>query len=170
MPPITLRPVEDHDEEALFAVQSQPTATRMTAFGPPVPMDRSIFALHLHQLRADKSVVARSILAEGEVAGWIVASDTGRIPQIAFGIDPERWRRGLATAALIAFTTTMKRRPLQAVVGANNPAAIRVLEKAGFARMAGQPAHAPARPAEVDAVRYELSFFPAPTYKAPPPP
>lgn len=121
------------------------------------PLDRDRYGADLDRLLADKSVVLRAIVLDGEVVGSIIAADTGHIPQIRLFVDPARWNQGIGTSALLAFTTMMKRRPLQARVPAANLSAIRVLEKAGFApgRSAGDSS---------DDICFELGFFPASTF------
>ena len=164
MPDVHLRLIEPGDYEQLFRFQADPAAIQMAAFTSADPADRVEFDGHLDRIRTDKSVVPRTILHENDVVGTISAWDTGRIPQIGYSIDPARWGQGLATGALLVFTTMMKRRPLQARVAADNRASIRVLEKAGFARVATERSFANARQTEIDEHLYELGFFPAATY------
>jgi RimJ/RimL family protein N-acetyltransferase len=164
VPDIALRLVEDTDYDALFAFQRDPVAVQMAPFTTRDPSDRPAFDAHLNRLRVDRSVVLRTITDDGLVVGSIVAWDTGHTPQLGVGIDPSRWGEGIGTTALIAFTALMKRRPLQATVAADNFAAIRVLEKAGFGRASSGRRFAAARNAEIDEHLYELGFFPAPTF------
>jgi RimJ/RimL family protein N-acetyltransferase len=49
-------------------------------------------------------------------------------------------------------------------VATDNLASIRVLEKAGFSRVGTSHAFAAARGTDIDEHRYELGFFPAPTF------
>ena len=164
MPDIALRLVQDSDHDALFAFHTAPGMMKKVGISSYDASDRDAFDALLNRLRVDKSVVLRAITRDGEVVGSIVAQDTGRIPQIGFVIDPAHWGEGIATAALIAFTAMMKRRPLQAVVASDNAAAIRVLEKAGFARINTRESLAPEHDAPAAEHVHELGFFPAPTF------
>jgi len=164
VPDLALRLVEGSDYDALFAIQQLLATVPLAPFALPDLSDRIACDAHLNRLRADKSMVLRAITVDGHVVGLVFAWDTGHTPQIGFGIDPSRWGEGIATAALIAFTALMKRRPLQASVASDHAAAIRVLEKAGFSRMADGPGDAPTPLANPAPHRYELGFFPAATF------
>ncbi len=159
MPNVVLRLVEDADYDHLFGFGGQSVVGGESGRF----RDRADFDIELDRLRRDKSVVLRAVVLEGELVGSIVATDTGHVPQVSFCVDPARWNQGIATVALLAFTTMMKRRPLQARTPADNLAAIRVLEKAGFARSGPSLGTASSDGDARGEIGFELGFFPAAT-------
>ncbi len=65
---VRLRPVEDQDLGVFFDHQADPEATEMAAFPA---RDKDQFAAHWAKTRADDTVVLRTIVADGTVAGNI---------------------------------------------------------------------------------------------------
>ena len=70
---------------------------------------------------------------DGAVAGNIVSWEHDGERDVGYWIGREHWGEGVATAALGAFLTSSRTRPLFAHVAAHNVGSIRVLEKCGFA-------------------------------------
>ena len=167
MPDVVLRLVDDADYDRLFSLLSHPTSCPPPKLASGLPR-RDDFDAALTRYRSDKSVVLRAIVVDDYVAGCIIATDTGQVPQIEFVVHPDRRNLGIATGAVLAFTAMMKRRPLHARVSPTNGGAIRVLEKAGFASAGPvQTGDSTVSPEGGD-LSYELGFFPAATFMGTP--
>ncbi|MFI5895932.1 GNAT family N-acetyltransferase [Actinoplanes sp. NPDC051513] len=139
-PEVRLRAVEDDDLDVLFDQQADPEATAMAAFPA---RDRERFDAHWVRIRLDDTVVLRTILADGVVAGNIGSwQDDGR-RLIGYWIGREYWGRGVATQALALLVSEVSARPLHAHVAVHNIGSIRVLQKCGFTRDHVQEAQAP---------------------------
>jgi RimJ/RimL family protein N-acetyltransferase len=128
-----LREVVDGDIEAFFEHQRDPAANRMAAFPA---RDRESFDAHWRRLLADDSLMKKTILYEGEVAGNIGCWEQEGRRLVGYWIGREFWGKGLATRALQELTVGVTQRPLHAWVATSNVASIRVLEKCGFVRVA----------------------------------
>jgi RimJ/RimL family protein N-acetyltransferase len=139
-PEVRLRAVEDDDLDVLFDQQADPEATAMAAFPA---RDRTRFDAHWARIRLDDTVVLRTILADGVVAGYIGSwHDDGR-RLIGYWIGRQYWGRGVATQALTLLARQVSTRPLYAHVAAHNVGSIRVLQKCGFERDRVLEAQAP---------------------------
>jgi RimJ/RimL family protein N-acetyltransferase len=137
---VRLRPVEDADLGAFFAHQTDPEATQMAAF-PSRGSEQ--FAAHWARTRADPTVVLRTIVVDGTVAGNIGSWSQDGLHLVGYWIGRDQWGRGVATAALSLFVAEVATRPLHAHVAVHNVGSIRVLEKCGFRRDPAQEAAAP---------------------------
>ena len=126
---ILLRNVIESDLPIFFEQQLDPEATVMAAFPP---RDRESFMLHWMKIMADKSVILKTILFEGQVAGNIVCWETLGEREVGYWIGREFWGKGIATESLKQFLGVVKSRPLFAHVARHNAASRRVLEKCGF--------------------------------------
>ena len=146
-----MRPVEDADLEVLFEQQLDPEANRMAAFTAPNPADRQAFDARWQRIRADDESVARTIVADGEVAGSISRwRDPGLPgPEVTYWLGREHWGKGIATGALGRFLEVVPERPLFGRCAADNVASRRVLEKCGFVVEAEERGFANARGAEI---------------------
>jgi len=128
---IVLRPVREADLPVLFEHQHDPEANRMAAFPA---RERDAFLAHWRGILAEEDVIVRTITADGEVVGDILAWDDGGRTLVGYWIGREHWGRGIATRALAAFVEDVTTRPLHAKVAEHNAGSIRVLEKCGFTR------------------------------------
>ena len=137
---VRLRTVEESDLGVFFDHQSDPDAVAMAAF-PARDKDR--FAAHWARIRADPTVVLRTILADGVVAGNIGSWLLGGQRLLGYWLGREQWGRGVATEALRRFADEVPTRPLYAHVAVHNVGSVRVLEKCGFRRDRGLEAQAP---------------------------
>jgi RimJ/RimL family protein N-acetyltransferase len=81
--------------------------------------------------RADATVIQRTIVADGTVAGYIASWGQDAQRLLAYWIGRDQWGRGIATQALAQFTRQVTARPLHAHVAVRNAGSIRVLEKCG---------------------------------------
>jgi RimJ/RimL family protein N-acetyltransferase len=130
MPPrILLRDVLDDDLPVFFEHQSDALARHMAAF----PLrEREAFTAHWASILRDPDAVARTILLDGTVVGYVGSFTRSGERLLGYWIGREWWRRGIATQALTVFLELDPTRPLRARVASHNVASIRVLEKCGF--------------------------------------
>lgn len=126
---VRLRPVDGADLPILLAFQDDPVAAAMAAF--PTRDPTSFFA-HWAIIRADPTVVARSIVVDGEVVGDIVSWLNKGEREVGYWIGRSFWGRGFATAALRLLIDELPDRPLIAHVATDNIGSRRVLEHCGF--------------------------------------
>jgi RimJ/RimL family protein N-acetyltransferase len=151
-----LREVRDEDIAVLFDQWADPVAARMAAFTAPDHMDRDAFERRWCRLRADKTIINRAVVVDGEVAGTIGSwGDLGE-REITYWIGRSYWDKGIATCALNAFLTVDPSRPLHARVAFDNLASRRVLEKCGFRVIATDRGFAEARSCEIEEVVLRL--------------
>lgn len=127
---VVLRDVERGDLPVFFVHQLDPEATRMAGFPA---RDRVAFLAHWHRILDDETVVKKTILFEGKVAGNVVSFLQSGEREVGYWIGKEYWGRGVATQALSVFLRLEQRRPLYAHVAKHNAASLRVLENCGFA-------------------------------------
>ena len=154
---IVLRDVAESDLPILFEYQKDPEASHMAAFLPRDPSDRDAFLAHWRRILSDPTVITKTILWKGHVAGT-VGSFTwwdGK-PQVTYWIGKEFWGNGIATQALTELLRLVNNRPLYASTASDIVASIRVLEKCGFAMRGSAKAFAKTRGAEIDEVFFEL--------------
>jgi RimJ/RimL family protein N-acetyltransferase len=126
---VRLRPVEDDDLPVFFAHQSDPDSVLMA--GVPA-RDRAAFDPHWEKVRADPSIVLRTVLADGEIAGNVVCFPRDGVQELGYWIGRDFWGRGIATAAVRAFLAEYAHRPLHASVQPDNAGSLRVLDSCGF--------------------------------------
>ena len=127
---IILREVRESDLPIFFEHQLDPQANAMATFPS---RDREAFDAHWAKIIADDSVILRTILYDGQVAGNIVCFGVSGEREVGYWISREYWGKGIATQALSAFLDVVETRPLYAHVASHNLGSIRVLEKCGFA-------------------------------------
>jgi RimJ/RimL family protein N-acetyltransferase len=130
-PAVLLRSVEDRDLDVFFDHQADPEAVEMAAFPA---RDKGQFAEHWAKVPADDTSVARTIVADGMVAGNIGSWRENGQQLLGYWVGRECWGRGVATQALALFVDELSIRPLYAHVAAHNVGSIRVLVKCGFRR------------------------------------
>ena len=126
---VRLRPVIPTDLPIFFAHQADAESARMAAFAS---RDRAAFDAHWQKILADETVVARTILYEGRVAGNIGHFVREGVPLVGYWLGKAFWGKGIATRALADFLAIVRTRPLYAHVAQHNRGSIRVLEKCGF--------------------------------------
>ena len=132
---VRLRECEQSDLDRFFAFQLDRDANRMAAFTREDPADREAFDALWRRITDDESVVTRTVMADGEVAGSImtfVRDDEGQT-EVTYWIDPARWGRGIASQALAALLGEVGVRPLHARVAKDNLRSLGVLRRNGFA-------------------------------------
>ena len=92
----------------------------------------SEFRARWHRMLKDQSVLIRTILVDGDVAGYVAHFIQLEKPSISYWLDQQFWKRGIATAALKRFLPLASERPLYARAAIDNTASHRVLQKCGF--------------------------------------
>jgi RimJ/RimL family protein N-acetyltransferase len=126
---VLLRDVSESDLAVFFEHQLDPDANAMANFAP---RDRDAFTAHWNRILGDETVLTKTILADGQVAGNVVSWRRAGARLVGYWIGKDFWGRGIATRALSAFLDYDTARPLHAHVARHNAASIRVLEKCGF--------------------------------------
>ena len=126
---VALRHVSDRDLETFFEHQLDSDATRMADFPA---RNREAHMAHWSKIMRDPTVVTRTILFDGRVAGNIVSWEENGERQVGYWIGKSYWGKGVATAALSQFVEAVTTRPLYAHVATRNVGSVRVLEKCGF--------------------------------------
>jgi RimJ/RimL family protein N-acetyltransferase len=127
---VELRDVVESDLPIFYEHQLDPEASRMAAF---VARDRDAFMAHWARILVDDSVLAKTVLVDGQVAGNVVSFQQDGRRLVGYWIGKRHWGKGVATRALSTFLELDAARPLHARVAASNVPSIRVLEKCGFA-------------------------------------
>ncbi|MFI4871480.1 MAG: GNAT family N-acetyltransferase [Phycisphaerales bacterium JB061] len=126
---IKLREVVPGDLPTIYAYQLDPEANRMAVARP---RSRDDFRSHWEQSLDDPKVVARVIVADGEVVGHISCFEMDGRENVGYWVDRAHWGKGIASRALALFLGVVERRPLHARAARSNAGSIRVLEKCGF--------------------------------------
>ena len=126
---VQLRDVIQKDLTIFFEQQRDPEATQMAAFPA---RDRDAFMEHWNKVLVDDTVLIKTILFHGEVAGNIVCFEQLGAREVGYWLGKEYWGNGIATQALTDFLQYIETRPLFAHVAKHNIASQRVLEKCGF--------------------------------------
>lgn len=129
---ITLRSLEDADLDLLHAWESDPRAVAMAAFTRADPADRSSFDAHYARNRNDPDVTMRAVDDDRGLVGMIASFTVAGDRELTYWVDPARWGRGVASAALAAFVQVEPVRPLFARVAEHNVGSSTVLVRAGF--------------------------------------
>jgi RimJ/RimL family protein N-acetyltransferase len=134
---VVLRTVAEADLPIFFEHQLEPEATRMAAFRS---REWDAFQEHWRKILGEATVVARTILHNGQVVGNVVSFVQSGEREVGYWLGQAHWGRGLATQALEAFLGEIEERPLYAHVARHNLASRRVLEKCGFRVVGEDPA------------------------------
>jgi RimJ/RimL family protein N-acetyltransferase len=139
---VRLRIVEDADLDQVFEWERDPRAVAMAAFTRADPSDRAAFDRHYERIRNDPDCTLLAIDDDGAFAGTIGSFTMEGEREVTYWIDPSRWGRGLASAALDAFAQIELTRPLSARVAEHNIGSAKVLARAGFVQVGSETAHA----------------------------
>src|SRR4051794_27414263 len=126
---LILRDVQQTDLDVFFEHQLDREACYMAAFTAKDPTDRTAFDVHWAKIAADPTVVSRTVVVDGQVAGSVGKFQMFGLPQVTYWIGREFWGQGVATAALRELLKEQTTRPIYASAAADNLASIRVLEK-----------------------------------------
>lgn len=139
---VTLRDFEDTDLDQLFAWEQDSEAVAMAAFTRADPSDRAAFDEHYQRVRGDSDATLRAITRDGNLAGTIGSFTMEGDREITYWIDPARWGRGVASAALEAFLAEELTRPLFGRVAEHNVGSTTVLTRAGFVQIGSEVSYA----------------------------
>lgn len=126
---VQLRDAAETDLPIFFEQQLAPDAIQMAAFPS---RNREAFMAHWSKIMVDDSVVIKTILFNGDIAGNIVCFEQLGEREVGYWLGKEYWGKGVASQALRQFLDVIKTRPLYAHVAKHNIASKRVLEKCGF--------------------------------------
>jgi RimJ/RimL family protein N-acetyltransferase len=128
--PVELRDVLETDLHVFFEQQLDPEAAQMAAF--PSRGEKAFMTHWKTKVLGNASVLAKTILFNGEVAGNIVCFEQLGDREVGYWLGKDYWGKGIATHALEEFLKQIETRPLYAHVAKHNIGSRRVLEKCGF--------------------------------------
>ncbi|MFL7870775.1 MAG: GNAT family N-acetyltransferase, partial [Anaerolineales bacterium] len=94
---ISLREVQESDLPIFFEQQRDPLANQMAAFPA---RDQEAFMAHWAKIMKDESVILRTILFEGQVAGNVLSFEMEGKREVGYWLGREFWGKGIATVAL----------------------------------------------------------------------
>lgn len=151
---VVLREVREEDLCEFLVHQSDPVANRMAAFPAREP---EAFMVHWKKILADDSVLKRTILLDGEVAGNVICFERSGKSLVGYWLGRRFWGQGVASRAVSEFVSLIPARPLHAYVAKHNAASIRVLEKCGFVVSGEAFGEAPTGGEPVEEFIYTLS-------------
>jgi RimJ/RimL family protein N-acetyltransferase len=117
------------DLPVIYDQQADPESSAMAAFPS---RDREAFDTHWAKIMADKKVILKAIIFNGQLAGHLVSWEMEEGREVGYWLGREFWGKGIATEALRQFLGVIKTRPLVAHVAKHNIGSRRVLEKCGF--------------------------------------
>ncbi len=126
---VRLRDVEPADVPTLFKNECDPDAMEMAVV---YPRRAEEFAAHWAKVIDDRSVVARAILVDGILVGYVSCFKLDGLDAVGYWIAKPYWGRGVATRALALLLEQVTIRPLHARAARRNIGSIRVLERCGF--------------------------------------
>ena len=129
---LLLRDVTDDDLPIFFEQQLDPDANWMAAFTSQDPNNRQAFMAKWARIRADESILIRTIVVDGQVAGSVLSYVSDGEPEVSYWLGREFWGKGIATQALAAFLQIQTLRPIYARAAKDNLASLRVQEKCRF--------------------------------------
>lgn len=156
MSSVDLRPFDDDDADAVFAMMRDPASVAQAAFTADDPDDRVAFDGWLARHRADDRVSMFVVTENGGFAGTAAAFTVDGDREVTVWIAPHAQGRGVGTAALRLLVAREPIRPLFARVAADNAASIALLERNGFAEVERAPGFAPGRGREIEEVVFAL--------------
>lgn len=154
---ISLREPEDSDLPIFWQQLTDSELRQMAAVTRKYHYDRGHFDRHWAKVRSDPSVILRTVLADGAVAGHAAVFGPPSEREVTYVIGRTHWGQGIATEALAELIELEPARPLHADAAADNAGSIRVLEKCGFVVTGKSRCFARARDEEIDLVRLTLS-------------
>lgn len=147
---VLLRDAAEGDVPVFFEHQLDADAIHMAAFTAEDPSDRASFAAHWNRILADETIVKKTVLLDGRVAGHVSSFEQSGEREVTYWLGREYWGRGVATAALREFLRHDATRPLYARAAKDNLGSIRVLQKCGFEISGEDRGFANARGEEVE--------------------
>ena len=128
----------------------------MVAFTEEGSLDRAAFIERWTEIFSRPTVIARTILCDGEVAGDVVSFILEDRREVGYWLGRAYWGRGIATQALRLFLDAVTTRPLFAHAAKDNVGSIHVLKKCGFILVGEERSYATARGEEIEEVIMRL--------------
>src|ERR671922_845951 len=110
---VQLRDVLEMDLPIFFKQQLDPEAAQMAAFPA---RNHEAFMMHWTRIMADETVLIKTILFDGNVAGNIVSFVQLGEREVGYWLGKEYWGKGIASRALEQFLELIETRPLYAHV------------------------------------------------------
>ncbi|HEY5731760.1 MAG TPA: GNAT family N-acetyltransferase [Anaerolineales bacterium] len=154
---LLLRDVVNDDLPIFFEQQLNKEANYMAAFTAKDPTNQEAFTAHWHRILADETVIIKTIIFDGQVAGSVLSYEDEGKPEITYWLGKEYWGKGIATWAVKEFLAyTKKTRLIYARVAKDNLGSRRVLEKCGFTIISESKGFANARGQEIEELLLEL--------------
>jgi RimJ/RimL family protein N-acetyltransferase len=130
---LLLREVLPDDLPLFFRRRPDPVDGDMAARADLWPADHDALAAHWQRIQADPSIVIKTIVFRGQVAGSIMSYEELGRTEVSYWLGEEHRGNGVATQALSDFVTYVNPcRPLYARVACDNTSSLRVLQKCGF--------------------------------------
>ncbi len=151
-----LRKSVESDLEVFFVNQLYKEANYMAAFTPADPANKNAYMEKWKRLLKDKTINAQTIICGGEIVGSIAKYEMEGEAEITYWIGKEFWGRGIATAALEAFLSIEKVRPIYGRAAFDNFGSRAVLEKCGFEKIGTDKGFANARGKEIEEIIFRL--------------
>ncbi len=153
---VEIRDSVETDFPVFFEHHQDPDALYMAAFTPPDPTDRSALYAHWGRILRDQSILMRTILVDGQIAGSLVYFEMFDQQQVGYWIGHDFWGKGVATRALSLFLDQIPQRPVYARVAFDNIGSRRVLEKCGFVQIGVDRGYAYGRGQEIEELILQL--------------
>jgi RimJ/RimL family protein N-acetyltransferase len=153
---VSLRELEDSDLPIFWKQLTDPELQQMAAVTRKYHYDRGHFDRHWTKVRSDPSVILRTVLADGAVAGHAAVFGPPPEREVTYVIGRAHWGQGIGTAALTELIKLEPVRPLHADAAADNAGSIRVLKKCGFIITGRSRCFARARDEDIDLVHLIL--------------
>lgn len=144
------------DLESLFVFQTDEVSIQMAAFTPENPNDKDAYMTKWSKIVQNPDIFMESIFVEGKIVGSVIHFDMMGETNVSYWIERSQWGKGIATEALQQFLTHTNKRPLHARAAHDNIGSQRVLEKAGFKKIAKEQGYANARGQEIEEFVYLL--------------
>lgn len=146
-----LRNVIQDDLPIFFEQQNNLEAIHMAAFTAKDPSDQEAFNTHWQKILAADTVIIRTIIWDGLVAGYVLSYEDNGKPEVSYWLGNVFWGQGIATQALKAFLADINQtRPIYGRVAKDNLGSISVLEKCGFQIIDEMKGFANARGKEIE--------------------
>jgi RimJ/RimL family protein N-acetyltransferase len=124
-----LREVHDSDIAIFFEQQLDPVSNWQVAFTHEDPTDEEAHNIHFAKVLTDKSILMRTIVVDGKVAGYLTKYGLDGEPQIGFVLGRDFWGKGRATDSLREFLELVTVRPIYGRTAFDNFATMKVLQK-----------------------------------------
>lgn len=157
MADITLRESTEEDIPVFFRQQLDPESQFMAAFTIKDPTDEEAFTTRWKKILAGETLIKRTILVDGNVAGHVVSFGRSDETEVTYWLGREYWNQGIATAALALFLREVPIRPIHARTAADHRASIRILEKCGFEQTGTDTCFSNARGEDIDELLFTLA-------------